>query len=55
MNIEEILDDIEIGGKFYIKAETKQRLREELKDKRSRGWNDITITLDELEMLLNDK
>jgi hypothetical protein len=55
MNIEEMLDEIEIGGKLYIKAEVKQRLREELKDKRSRGWNDTTITLDDLEIILNDK
>lgn len=54
-NIELMLDEIEIGGKLYIKAEVKQRLREELKDKRSRGWRDTTITLDDLEILLNDK
>ena len=57
MNTEAMLDDLSRKYKIYRdkKAEVKQRLIEDLKDKKARGWNDTTITLDDLGVLLEEE
>lgn len=53
MNIEEMLDEIEIGGMTYKKAELKEELEKQIKEAEKKGWNDITVEIEILKKCLN--